>query len=136
MIQKYIVRSVIAPVVVAGILTLSVLAVMSSTNQAFAQAKPTTLGIGTYPCCERKTLGATVNQGFSGKLTSEGSEVGGATIHLIGVPGFWFDTTNNFGSWSVEVPLGPGTYHIHAHYAGDSEHESSDSRTITFTVTH
>lgn len=138
MVQKPTAISVIATVAVAGILTLSILAAISSTNQAFAQAKKSTsLSIGTYPCCERKTLNPTARASFSGKLYTEGSEgPGGATIHLIGVPGFWFDTTNNFGSWSVEVSLGPGTYHIHAHYAGDSEHESSDSRTITYTVTH
>jgi hypothetical protein len=128
--------SVIAAAAVAGILILAILPVISSTNQAFAQAKPTTLGIGTYPCCERKTLNPTVNQGFTGQLISEGSGVGGATIHIIGVPGFWFDKTSEYGRYGVEVPLGPGTYHIHAHFAGDSEHASSDSRTITFTVTH
>jgi hypothetical protein len=138
MVQKPIAISVIAHVSVAAILTLAILAGISLTNQAFAQAKKSTsLSIGAFPCCERKTLAATVNQGFSGKLTSEGSEgPGGATIHLIGVPGFWFATTNNFGSWNVEVPLGPGTYHIHAHYGGDSDHASSDSRTITYAVTH
>jgi hypothetical protein len=136
MVQKPIAISVIAAVV-AGILILAILPVISSTNQAFAQAKPTSLSIGTYPCCERKTLNPTARASFSGKLYTEGSEgPGGATIHLIGVPGFWFATTNNFGSYLVTVDLGPGTYHIHAHYGGDTDHEFSDSRTITYTVTH
>jgi|SRR5215831_754990 len=137
MVQKPFAISEIAFVVVAGILTLSVLAVITSTSQAFAQTKPTSLSIDTYPCCERKALDSTVNQNFSGQLTSEGSGVGGATIHIIGsAAGFWFGTTSELGRYSVSVGLGPGTYHIHAHYAGDSEHGSSDSKTITFTVTH
>jgi hypothetical protein len=130
----------VAPVAVAAILMLGVLAAISTTNQAFAQAKkPTFLSMITYPCCSR-TLhpsAPTVGASFSGKLTdSEDSGVGGATIHLIGVPGFWFDTTNNFGSYTVRVDLAPGTYHIHTHYGGDSDHESSDSKTLTYTVAH
>jgi hypothetical protein len=42
-------KSVIMTAAVAGILTLSVLAVMSSTNQAFAQAKPTSLSLNAFP---------------------------------------------------------------------------------------
>jgi hypothetical protein len=130
--------ALLACIALAGILTLTVLASISSNNQAFAQAKkPTSLSIGTYPCCERKTSLPTARASFSGKLFTEGTEgPGGATIHLIGVPGFWFDKTNEFGSYSVMVDLGPGTYHIHTHYGGDSDHEASDSRTITYTVTH
>jgi hypothetical protein len=124
-------------VVIAGILTLSVLAAMSSTNQVFAQARrPTFLSMITYPCCSSNIHPSvpTVGASFSGKLNdSEDSGVGGATIHLIGVPGFWFDTTN---SYTVRADLAPGTYHIHTHYGGDSDYESSDSRTITYTVTH
>jgi hypothetical protein len=137
MVQKPFAISVIAAVVVAGILILSVLAVISSSSQAFAQAKPTSLSLDTSPCCERKTLDSTVNQNFTGQLTSEGSGVGGATIHIIGsAAGFWSGTTSELGMYGVSVRLGPGTYHIHAHYAGDSEHGSSDSKTITFMVTH
>jgi hypothetical protein len=137
MVQKPFAISVIAAVVVAGILTLSVLAVISSTSQAVAQAKPTFLSIGTSPCCEQKAKDSTVNQNFSGQLTSEGSGVGGATIHIIGsAAGFWSGTTSGLGMYGVSVRLGPGTYHIHAHYAGNSEYGSSDSKTITFTVTH
>jgi hypothetical protein len=140
MVHKPTAISVIVAVVIAGILTLSVLAAMSSINQVFAQAKkPTFLSMITYPCCSRNIHPSvpTVGASFSGKLTdSQDSGIGGATIHLIGVSGFWFDTTNNFGSYSVRVDLGPGTYHIHTHYDGDSDHESSDSRTITYTVTH
>jgi len=135
MVQKPTSISVIVPVVVAGILILAALAAISSTNQALAQAKPTTLGIASFPCCERKTVGSEVRQGFNVQLTSEGSGVGGATIHLIGVPGSQPCTTDSSGRCIVVVTLGLGTYDIHAHYAGDNEHESSDSSTKTFTVT-
>jgi hypothetical protein len=137
MVHKPVAKSVIVPVTVAGILTLSLLAAISSTNQVFAQAKkPTYLtGLVTYPCCERKTSLPTARASFSGYLKSDDSGVGEATIHLIGVPGFWFDKTNQFGSYLITVDLGPGTYHIHTHYGGDSDHESSDSNTITYTVT-
>src|SRR5215831_6187118 len=142
MAQKQISISVIVAVVVAAILTLNIIATASSSNQAFAQAKkPTGLSIGTYPCCERKTLAATVSAAFSGKLSTKDESSGnytegpgGATIHVITEPhtGFWFGTTNEYGSYhSMVNGLSPGTYHIHAHYGGDSDHESSDSRTIT-----
>jgi hypothetical protein len=84
MVHKPTAISVIAAVVVAGILTLSVLAAISSTNQAFAQAKkPTSLSIGTYPCCERKTLNPTGHASFSGKLYTEGSEGPGGALYIL-----------------------------------------------------
>jgi hypothetical protein len=131
MVQK---PPVILAVVVAAILTLS------SVSQTFAQAKkPTSLSISPpYPCCELKTSKPTVPITFYGKLYTEGSEgPGGATIHLIGTgTGFWFGETNKFGSYLVTVDLGPGTYHVHTHYGGDSDHESSDSGTISYRITH
>jgi hypothetical protein len=132
MVQKRISISVI----VAAVLTLTIVATVSSTNHAFAQAKkPTSLSIGTYPSCS-KPIGT--HPTFIGALTSEGSAVGGATIHIVGTStGFWIDKTNDFGRYSITVEgLGPGTYHVHAHYGGDSDHESSDSRTLTCTVAH
>ena len=146
MVQKRISIYVIVAVVVAAILTLTIVATASSTNQAFAQAKkPTGLSIGTYPCCERKTSLATASAIFFGKLSTKDESSGnytegpgGATIHVITDPHtvFWFGTTNEYGSYQATVSgLSPGTYHIHAHYGGDSDHESSDSRTITYTVT-
>jgi hypothetical protein len=139
MIQKPISISVIVAVLVTAILTLTMLPAASSTNPAFAQVKkPTSLSIGTYPrCSEIKTSLPTAHPTFIGGLTSEGSAVGGATIHIIGAStGFWFDKTSEFGRYSITVDLGPGTYNIHAHYGGDSDHESSDSRTLTCTVAH
>jgi hypothetical protein len=131
MVQKRISISVI----VAAVLTLTIVATVSSTNHAFAQAKkPTSLSIATYPNCRQPII---KHPTFIGALTSEGSGVGGATIHIVGVPGFWFDKTNGGGGYAISVgTLGPGTYQIHSHYGGDSDHESSDSRTLTCTVAH
>jgi hypothetical protein len=47
-----------------------------------------------------------------------------------------FGLTQLIISVAVRVDLALGTYHIHTHYGGDSEHESSDSKTLTYTVTH
>src|SRR5215831_14920520 len=77
----------IAPVAVAGILMLAVLAAMSSTNQAFA-AKRTELTISvtqTGPAKPIKSGKATLTDvpvKISGRLTSEGSGVAGATIGI------------------------------------------------------
>lgn len=62
----------VASVSLAAILTLSVLAAISSTNQAFAQAKPTTLTLGAFP--NKGKVGAntgTLPVSLFGKLTSD-----------------------------------------------------------------
>jgi hypothetical protein len=69
MIQKYIARSVIAPAVVAGILTLSVLAAISSTNQAFANTS-TSLSLGAFSNKGKVGSAGTLRVSLSGKLTS------------------------------------------------------------------
>jgi len=139
MVQKPIAISVIAPLSVAAILTLAVLAGISLTNQAFAQAKKSTsLSIGAFPCCQRSNVDGDIaaHVSFSGKLTSEGSEgPGGATIQLLGLYDV-FGTTDKYGSYSVSVDLVPGTYHIYANYGGDSDHEPSHSNIITYKVTY
>jgi hypothetical protein len=134
MTNKSIAMSMIAAVAVAGILTLSVLAVISSTNQAFAQAKPTSLTLGAYP--NKGKVGfntGTLPVSLSGQLTSEGSGVAGATITFTGVE---HDptTTDSGGHYGIGVRLNPGDHMIEAHFAGDSEHESS-SATKTIPVT-
>jgi len=136
MVHKPIVISGIAPAV-AGILILSVLAAMSSTNQAFAQAAPTSLSLGAFP--NKVTVGAntgTLPVSLFGKLTSEGSPVDGATIHITGTgEGKQFTvTTDQFGSYSSQVRLGPGTHTIEAYFPGDATHTSS-SATRVVTVT-
>lgn len=77
MVQKQIAICMIAPLVVAGILTLSILAVMSSTNQAFAEEKPTQLTLNVSP----DTQGAS-SYSLTGKLTSEGNGLAGKDIIL------------------------------------------------------
>jgi len=123
MVHKPIAISVIAPVTVAG---LAILAVISSTNQAFAQAKPTTLSLGAFP--NRGTVGyntGTLPVSLTGTLKSEGSGVPGATITFTGVPGD--TTTDSGGHYGIQVRLSPGTHTIEAHYAGDSDHGPSSA---------
>ncbi|MFZ0511334.1 MAG: hypothetical protein WAM14_06995 [Candidatus Nitrosopolaris sp.] len=130
MIHKTIAISVIAPVAVAGILTLAILAAISSTNQAFAQAKPTALSLGAYP--NKGKVGAntgTLPVSLSGQLTSEGSGVAGATISFSGVD-HGSTTTDSGGHYGIGVRLGPGTHTIEAHYSGDSDHESSSATKV------
>jgi hypothetical protein len=128
-------NKIAGPVAVTGILMLAVLATISSTNQALAQAKPTSLSLGAFP--NKGKVGATTGTlpvSLSGKLTSEGSGVGEASITITGIGEEKHLTTNEFGSYSTFVHLPPGTYTIQAHYAGDSDHESS-SATRTVEVT-
>jgi hypothetical protein len=135
MVQKPISISVIAAIVVAGILTLSILAAISSTNQVFANTS-TSLSLGAFPNKGKVGSVGTLRVSLSGKLTSEGSEVGGATIHITGTgEGKQFTvTTNEFGSYSTFVDLAPGTHEIQAYFPGDATHTSS-SATRVVTVT-
>ena len=116
MVQKPISISVIAAVVVAGILTLSILAAISSTNQAFGQATSTSLSLGAFPNKGKVGSAGTLRVSLSGKLTSEGSPVDAATIHITGTgEGKQFTvTTNEFGSYSTFVDLASGTHEIQA----------------------
>ena len=128
MVQKPIATSVIAAVTVAGILMLAILATISSTNQAFAEAKPTILSLGSSPTSGH--VGAhtgTLPVSLFGKLTSYHSPVDGASIMINGTgEGKQISvTTNQFGSYGSQVSLGPGTHNIGAYFASDSEHKSS-----------
>ena len=75
MIHKHISISVIAAVVAAGILTLSILASTSSTNQAFGQFTPTSLSLSAFPNNGKVGSAGTLRVSLSGKLTSEMPEV-------------------------------------------------------------
>jgi hypothetical protein len=124
--------SVIVPVVVTGILILAILA-MSSTNEAFAQKKE----CGVSPA----TMGNHDQKKVSGKLTCDGSGIGGATITfpktavrnaITGQDGT-YSTSGIIGSHGCLGPF-PACYalaHIGAHYAGDSEHMSVNSKIFT-----
>jgi len=133
MVQKPIAISVIAAVTVAGILMLAILATISSTNQTFAQDKTTILSLGSSPTSGH--VGAhtgTLPVSLFGKLTSDHSPVKGASIIITGTgEGKQFSViTNQFGSYSSQVSLGPGTRIIKAHFAGDSDHTSSSATRI------
>jgi hypothetical protein len=95
---------VIAGVTVAGILMLVILATISSTNQAFAEANPTILSLGLSPTSGH--VGAhtgTLPVSIFGKLTSDHSPVDGASIMIAGTgEGKQFSvTTNQYGSYTT-----------------------------------
>jgi hypothetical protein len=75
----------IAPVTVAAILMLAVLAAISSTNQVFAAEKKTEVTISATqngPAKTEENNETWVPVTLSGRLTSEGSGVAGATVAL------------------------------------------------------
>jgi hypothetical protein len=136
MVQKPFAISVIAAVVVAGILTLSVLVGISSTKQALAQTTSTSLTLGAFPNKGKVGSDGTLRVSLSGELTSEGSPIDAATIHITGTgEGKQFTvTTNQFGRYSTFADLAPGTHEIQAYFPGDATHTSS-SATRVVTVT-
>jgi hypothetical protein len=129
MSNKPVAVSPILPVTVAGILILAVLSTISSTNQVFAQ-KPTELTVGMSP-------DTTVAQKYhaTGKLTSEGKGVGGATITFDWITGGnWKGVkltsstkTNSDGTYSNSPGSGIPLEGVKADYAGDSEHMPAHS---------
>ena len=135
MVQEPISISVIASRSCSRNSNMSVLAAISSTNQAFANTS-TSLSLGAFPNKGKVGSAGTLRVSLSGKLTSEGSEVGGAAIHITGTgEGKQFTvTTNEFGSYSTFVDLAPGTHEIQAYFPGDVTHTSS-SATRVVTVT-
>jgi len=108
----------IAPVAVVGILMLVVLAAMSSTNQALAaEKKRTELTISATPNGPSKTETNETDVTFSGRLTSEGSGVAGATIRIClseqercGVGSRVVDTDSG-GHYSVDTELSDHVTH-------------------------
>ncbi len=135
----------IAPVAIAGILIMAILAAISSTNQAFAaDKKRTELTISasstggpakTQEGNETHEAYTDIPVKFSGRLTSEGSGVAGATI-IINCDGEEFNTvdTDSGGHYSVggELRDHGRTYEIDAwtqHISSDYN-ESSASTTI------
>jgi hypothetical protein len=128
MVQK----CVIVPVTVAGILILSVLTTISLTHQAFAQEKPTKLTINMSP-----DIVAESSYHVTGRLTSEGEELGGATItftwhqpNMGNNPGAKIlspTQTNSDGFYGVAGSIPYPRDNVIAHYAGDSEHMPAQS---------
>ena len=130
--HETITRSVVAPVAVAGILTLAILAAVSSTNQAIA-LKQTILTLSAYPNKGKVIPPSTLPVSLFGQLTSEGSGVSGATITFTGVQ-HASTITDTRGHYGTGVRLGSGTHTIEAHFDGDSNHHES-SATIVIPVT-
>jgi hypothetical protein len=122
----------IAPVVVAGILMLAILA--ATTGPAFAQEKPTELTLNVSPTTVLS--GSTAPISVTGKLTSGGSGVGGATITFTGLSGVKAVTgpDGTFSTTTSASGMDITTNSITAHYAGDTTHMSSNSaaKVITF----
>jgi len=120
--------SMVTPIAVAGILTLSVLAAISLTNQVFAQEKPTQLTIKVSP----DIVGESSYQ-VTGRLTSEGEGLDGTTITFtwsMGNSGASIlspTQTNSDGFYGVTGSIPYPIDNVIAHYAGDSEHMPAQS---------
>ena len=133
MVNKPIAISGVTPIAVAGILALAVLALISSTNQGFAQEKPTELTLSVSPT----TPGAS-SYDVKGSLTSEGSGIGGATITFrtlvsAAVSGLGPMVTNSDGSYSDTTTTWtnkPCPCTVLAHFDGDSTHAPASSKTV------
>ena len=119
--------TMVTPVAVAGILILPVLAAISLTNHVFAQ-KPTELTIKVSP----DILGEGSYQ-VTGRLTSEGEGLGGATINFtwsMGNSGAKIlspTQTNSDGFYGVGGNIPSPIDDVIAHFAGDSEHKPAQS---------
>jgi hypothetical protein len=120
--------SMVTAIAVAGILTLSVLAAISLTNQVFAQEKPTQLTIKVSP----DIVGESSYQ-VTGRLTSEGEGLDGTTITFTwsmgnSVANILSPTqTNSDGFYGVTGSIPYPIDNVIAHYAGDSEHMPAQS---------
>jgi hypothetical protein len=132
----------IAPVAVAGILMFAVLAAISSTNQIFAaEKKRTELTLSVSPSGPAKTeennetkeTHTEVPVTISGRLTSEGSGVAGATIFIgSGEEEINTTDTDSGGHYSIatEFPDHNSEHTIHAHtYHIPSDYEESNATT-------
>jgi len=139
MAQKPI--SVIAAVGVAGILTLSVLAAISSTNQAFAQVRTSTkLSLEASPQEGSAGGKATLRVSLSGVLYEEVAPhswriMTGAPIHIKGTgEGKELTEIQSPEGFKIFVDLAPGTHEIQAYFPGDATHKSVTDKTVV-TVT-
>jgi len=132
----------IAPVAVAGILMLAVLAAISSTNQVFAaEKKRTELTISATPSGPAKTEEINgfsqkwVPVTISGRLTSEGSGVAGAYVVVNCLPSEEGEcgsaNTDSGGHYSVTASLNAtepkSTHTIQA----ETHHENETSEAST-----
>ena len=137
MIKNFLTKVKLMAMTTGAALVLIVGAITTMySQQTFAQANPASLSLGAFPNKGKVGSAGTLRVSLSGKLTSEGSEVDGATIHITGTgEGKQFTvTTNEFGSYSTFADLAPGTHEIQAYFPGDATHTSS-STTRVVTVT-
>ena len=121
---------------VTGILTLSILAMASlSFNQVSAQFADcqTSLSLASNPRTGTVGSSGTLPVNLLGELKCGDSGIGGATIIISGLGESSQDViTNEFGKYSLGVPLGPGEYTIGAYFAGDATHASASAeKTLT-----
>jgi hypothetical protein len=120
--------TMVTPIAAAGILTLAILAMISLTNHVFAQEKPTQLTIKVSP----EFVGESPYQ-VTGRLTSEGKGLGGATISFnwsMGNRGAEIlspTQTNSDGFYGLAGSIPYPIDNVIAHYAGDSGHTPAQS---------
>jgi hypothetical protein len=124
------VKSMAMTTVAALVLIVGAITAIYS-QQAFAM-NSTSLSLGAFPNKGMVGSAGTLRVSLSGKLTSEGSPVDGATIHITGTgEGKQFTvTTNEFGSYNTFVDLAQGTHEIQAYFPGDATHTSSSATRV------
>src|SRR5215831_12254591 len=125
MIQKPITRSVIAAVVVVGMLTLCLETAKPLTNTALGQAK-TSCHLGLVWMQPKKEMLI-----HSFLECPKGTPVSGATVDISAGGSSKSVTTDSKGVGSATFDLGPSssTYHVKGNYAGNDEHESATAET-------
>jgi len=140
MIQKPMARSVIAAVVVAGMLTLCLVTTKPLTNAAFAKtscelgirADPGGGGGKIEPVAKGETTPVDINVGLS---CPAGSPLSGATINVSSEGGPSKSVTTDFrGGATATFDLGPSSnpYGFKASYAGNSERDPATATTGFF----
>ena len=135
MAQKPIPISLIAALVVAGILILCPLATKPLTNQAFA-ATPCSLTVSANPSSGSIGWGEKIDSTISGTLTCGGTGLGGAKIDFTTMYSYSItDSSGNYDKVLVCTYNSCEPFIVKVHYAGDSEHSAADAST-TVNMTH
>src|SRR5215831_8219521 len=132
MIKNFLMKVKFIAMTTGAALVLILAAIMAIYSQQAFAMNATSLSLGAFPNNGKVSSAGTLRVSLSGKLTSEGSEVGGATIHITGTgQGKQFTvTTNEFGSYSTFVDLASGTHDIQAYFPGDATHTSSSATKV------
>lgn len=124
MIQKPMARSVIAAVVVVGMLTLCLVATKPLTNTALGQAK-TSCKLGLVWIQPKEPVIIHAN------LKCNGEPVNGATVNINAGGESKSVTTDSSGTGSATFNLAHSSspYTVKGEFAGDSEHEPATAET-------